>query len=105
MNTALNRDVPKGSQATGATDLPELVNRLAQELAQIQRTQAAAQQKLGTTTRSLEARTQELAEARAALALLLATLDASQDGILAMGYFGRAMHYNTSFVDLWRIPQ
>jgi PAS domain S-box-containing protein len=79
------------------------VNRLAQELAQLQRSLAAAQNKLGTTSRTLEGRTQELAEARAALALLLATLDATQDGILAVGYFGRAMHYNTRFVEIWRI--
>jgi PAS domain-containing protein len=86
-------------------DLPGLVNRLAQELAQMQRMLAAAQQKLGTTGRTLETRTQELTEARAALTLLLATLDAAQDGIVAMGYFGRAMHYNARFVEIWRIPQ
>ncbi len=90
---------------TPSAELPELVNRLAQELAQMQRTLATAQNKLGTTTRTLGARTQELTEARAALALLLATLDATQDGILALGYFGRAMHYNTRFVEIWKIPQ
>jgi PAS domain-containing protein len=89
---------------TAGADLPGLVNRLAQELAQMQRHLAAAQNKLGTASRTIETRTQELTEARAALALLLATLDASQDGILAVGYFGRAMHYNTRFVELWRIP-
>lgn len=95
---ALNETAP-------AADLPELVNRLAQELAQIQRTLANAQHKLGTATRTLGTRTQELTEARAALALLLATLDATQDGILALGYFGRAMHYNARFVEIWNIPQ
>jgi PAS domain-containing protein len=84
--------------------LAELVNRLAQELANERRALAVATQKLGTTSRTLEGRTQELTEARAALALLLATLDSTSDGILAMGYFGRAMHYNTRFVEMWRIP-
>jgi PAS domain-containing protein len=84
--------------------LAELVNRLAQQLANERRALAAATQKLGTATRTLEGRTQELTEARAALALLLATLDSTSDGILAMGYFGRAMHYNTRFVEMWRIP-
>jgi PAS domain-containing protein len=84
--------------------LTELVNRLAQELANERRALATATQKLGTTSRTLESRTQELTEARAALALLLATLDSTTDGILAMGYFGRAMHYNTRFVEMWRIP-
>jgi len=85
--------------------LGELVNRLTQELAHAQRALAAAHQKLSSTSRSLEARTQELTEARAALALLLATLDSTTDGILAMGYFGRAMHYNTRFNEMWRISQ
>jgi PAS domain S-box-containing protein len=84
--------------------LPDLVNQLAQELAEARRALAAATQKLGTTSRTLEGRTHELIEARAALALLLATLDSTTDGILAMGYFGRAMHYNTRFIEMWRIP-
>lgn len=84
--------------------LADLVNRLAQELAEVRRALAAATQKLGTTSRTLEGRTQELTEAKAALALLLATLDSTSEGILAMGYFGRAMHYNTRFIEMWRIP-
>lgn len=91
-------------EAVRDTGLAELVNRLAQELANERRALAAATQKLGTTSRALDGRTQELTEARAALALLLATLDSTTDGILAMGYFGRAMHYNTRFVEMWRIP-
>jgi PAS domain-containing protein len=85
--------------------LGDLVNRLTRELAHAQRALAASHQKLNSASRSLEARTQELTEARAALALLLATLDSTTDGVLAMGYFGRAMHYNTRFVEMWRIPQ
>lgn len=87
-----------------ASGLTDLVNRLTQELAESRRSLAAATQKLGSASRSLEARTQELTEARAALALLLATLDSTTDGILALGYFGRAMHYNTRFIEMWRIP-
>lgn len=85
--------------------LADLVNRLTQELAHSQRALNAAQQKLGSASRSLESRTQELTEARAALALLLATLDSTTDGILALGYFGRAMHYNSRFIDMWGIAQ
>jgi PAS domain-containing protein len=95
---APKQDAP---EAAGLTDL---VNRLAQELAEARRALAAATQKLGTTSRTLEGRTQELTEARAALALLLATLDSTTDGILAMGYFGRAMHYNTRFIEIWSLP-
>jgi PAS domain-containing protein len=97
----VSADHPQDSHEAGLT---ELVNRLAQELANERRALATATQKLGTTSRTLESRTQELTEARAALALLLATLDSTTDGILAMGYFGRAMHYNTRFVEMWRIP-
>lgn len=88
-----------------AAGLTDLVNRLAQELTEARRALATATQKLGTTSRTLEGRTQELTEARSALALLLATLDATTDGILAMGYFGRAMHYNMRFIEMWGIPQ
>ena len=100
---------PGGAQAEKqqrlqAAGLPDLVNRLAQELAEARRALAAATQKLGTTSRTLESRTHELTEARAALSLLLATLDSTTDGVLAMGYFGRAMHYNTRFIEMWRIP-
>jgi PAS domain-containing protein len=87
-----------------AAGLMDLVNRLAQELTEARRSLATATQKLGTTSRTLEGRTQELTEARAALALLLATLDSTTEGILAMGYFGRAMHYNSRFIEMWRIP-
>lgn len=88
-----------------AAPLADLVNRLTQELAESRRALAAATQKLGTASRSLEARTQELTEARAALTLLLATLDSTTDGILAFGYFGRAMHYNSRFIEMWHIPE
>lgn len=84
--------------------MTDLVNRLAQELAEARRSLAAVNLRLGTTSRRLEGRTQELVEARTALALLLATLDSTTDGILAVGYFGRAMHYNTRFIEMWRIP-
>jgi len=94
---------PEKQPAPQAAGLTDLVNRLAQELAEARRALAAATQKLGTTSRTLEGRTQELTEAKAALALLLATLDSTTDGILAMGYFGRAMHYNTRFIEMWGI--
>lgn len=91
------------ADAAPAGNLGNLVNRLAQELAEARRTLASTQQRLGSASRTLEGRTQELTEARAALALLLATLDSTTDGILAMGYFGRAMHYNNRFMEMWRI--
>ena len=93
---------PGEAQAVG---LQELVNRLAQELAEARRTLAGVQQRLGTASRTLEGRTQELTEARTALSLLLATLDSTNEGVLAVGHFGRAMHYNSRFIEMWRLPQ
>ncbi len=87
-----------------AQAMQDLVNRLTQELAQMQRTQAASRQKLLKATQSLDVRTQELTESRASVELLLATLDSAQDGVLAMGWFGRAMHFNARFTEIWKIP-
>lgn len=91
--------------ASSDDGLGGLVNKLAQELAGVRRMLAAAQQKLGATGRTLEGRTQELTEARTALSLLLATLDSTTDGIIALGYFGRAMHFNARFVEIWGLPE
>jgi PAS domain-containing protein len=104
MVQARSSAVKAEKQPAAQAGLVDLVNRLAQELAEARRVLATTTQKLGTTSRTLEGRTQELTEARAALALLLATLDSTTEGILAMGYFGRAMHYNTRFIEMWRIP-
>jgi sensor histidine kinase regulating citrate/malate metabolism len=84
--------------------MDELVNSLTQELAAARHSLHKAQNKLGTAARSLEARSQELAEARAAVTLLLATLDSTTEGVLAVGHFGRAMHFNARFIEIWRIP-
>jgi PAS domain-containing protein len=86
-------------------ELASLVNRLAQELAEAQRVAAAAMARLTRTSRQLEVRTQDLTESRAALALLLASLDCNDDGMIAFGHFGRAMHYNSRFVEIWQIGQ
>lgn len=104
VQASTGREKADKKAAAQPAGLMDLVNRLAQELTEARRSLAAATQKLGSTSRTLEGRTQELTEARSALALLLATLDSTTDGILAMGYFGRAMHYNTRFIEMWRIP-
>lgn len=100
LGAAGNLPAPPTALAAGHT---ELVNRLAQELTEARRQHAAVKLRLAGATRTLEARTQELTEARAALALLLATLDSTSDAVLAVGYFGRAMHFNTRFIEMWRI--
>ena len=99
----MGKSKPAEPDPEPAAGLAELVNRLAQELAEARRSLTAAQQRLGHASRTLEGRTRELTEARAALTLLLATLDSTTEGVLAMGHFGRAMHYNRRFMELWRI--
>jgi PAS domain-containing protein len=86
-------------------DMGALVNRLAGELAQAQREHAALARKVNAGIRTLETRTRELTEARTALTLLLSTLDCIGDGVLAIGQFGRAMHYNLRFIETWAIPE
>jgi hypothetical protein len=87
-----------------AQPLTGLVNRLAQELADVQRAHAAANAKLLKANRALEVRNRELTETRAVHVLLLATLDVASEGIVAVAHFGgRAMHCNSRFVQMWRI--
>lgn len=90
--------------ASPGSGVGDLVNRLAQELAQLQRSLASANRKLASSNRSLEARTQELGEARNCAALLRASLDCAQDGLMAVARFGRTMHCNARFAQIWRIP-
>ena len=92
------------SQATTPpSGVGDLVNRLAQELAQLQRSLANMNRKLVSTSRSLEARTQELGEVRNSVTLLRASLDCTQDGLMAVARFGRTMHCNARFAEIWRI--
>ncbi|HYF17921.1 MAG TPA: hypothetical protein VEA40_08630 [Ramlibacter sp.] len=81
----------------------DLVNRLTSELAQVQRALANAQQKLGATTRTLQARTLELGDARTAVDMLLATLDSDTHAVLVMGTHGRSMNCNALFERLWGV--
>jgi signal transduction histidine kinase/CheY-like chemotaxis protein len=43
------------------------------------------------------------ADLASSLALLRATLDASTDGVLLLDRGGRVLHYNTSFLEMWKI--
>lgn len=86
-----------------AAELPDLVNRLTQELSAARRALAAANQRLGTAGRTLESRTHEMSEARTAQALLLAALESATDGVLAIGLDG-SMRHNSRFTEMWNIP-
>ena len=54
---------------------------------------------------ALETRTRELGDARSSLSLLYATLDSTTDGVLAVRYEPKSMHYNIAFVEMWNLPE
>lgn len=103
MSESLEAGALGASAVAGFAAQDDLVNRLAQELAHAQRALAGAQQKLNSVTRSLAVRTQELAQSRGALSLLQATLDSTSEGVLSHGQFGRTLHFNARFAQMWRI--
>ncbi|MBC7379478.1 MAG: response regulator [Burkholderiaceae bacterium] len=60
---------------------------------------------LAVRTQQLEERDRELADVRSAQSLLLATLDATNDGILAIQYSDGGLYYNIRFIEMWAIPE
>lgn len=93
----------RASETPEASVVGDLVNRLAQELAQMQRSLATSHRKLASSMRSLEARTQELGEARTAVTLLRASLECSRDGLMAVPRFGKTTHFNARFAQIWGV--
>ena len=61
-----------------------------------------AEQDLLSAKEALEVKTQELARS---LALMVATLEATWDGILVTDEAGRVTTFNTRFVEMWRLPR
>ena len=64
-----------------------------------------AEQEVAALREELAQRTSELADVRAAQSLLLATLDASNDGILAIQYGGGGLYYNIRYIEMWSVPE
>lgn len=62
-------------------------------------------EELAKARRSLQARTSELAQARSSLSLMFATLDAAEDGMMAVQFADGALYYNIAFVEMWGIPE
>lgn len=65
----------------------------------------ALREELAKLRRSLQARTAELAQARSSLSLMFATLDAAEDGMMAVQFADGALYYNIAFVEMWGIPE
>lgn len=65
----------------------------------------ALREELSKVRRSLQARTSELAQARSSLSLMFATLDSTEDGMMAVQFTDGALYYNIAFVEMWGIPE
>ncbi|MBC7434879.1 MAG: response regulator [Bdellovibrionales bacterium] len=65
---------------------------------------APVEQELAELRKQLARRTRELADVRSTQSLLLATLDASNDGILAIQY-GGGLYYNIRYIEMWGVPE
>jgi PAS domain S-box-containing protein len=80
----------------------ELLRTVAMQNAQsIFAAKQRAENALVEANRALEARTAELAES---VALLKATLDATNDAILVTSSSGEVLEYNEQLVELWKLP-
>ncbi|MDP3761006.1 MAG: response regulator [Ramlibacter sp.] len=62
-------------------------------------------EELRIARRQLERMGENLTEQRSSMALLFATLDATDDGIMAFQFADGKLFYNTAFVTMWRIPE
>jgi len=65
----------------------------------------ALREELRRVRRQVEGLVGELACSRSSLSLLFATLDSTDDGIVAYQFAENALFYNTAFVTMWGIPE
>jgi two-component system sensor histidine kinase/response regulator len=66
---------------------------------------ASLEAQLLEARQALETRTRELGDARSTMSLLYGTLDSTTDGVLAVRYEPKSMHYNIAFVEMWGLPE
>ncbi|MES2975451.1 MAG: response regulator [Pseudomonadota bacterium] len=97
-----------GSAFAPLSDLaPTRGESLVSELEDLRRSRGAGtlEQELAATRHALRELTRELGEARTAQSLLLATLDATSDGVLAINYTDGSLYYNIRYIEMWGIPE
>jgi PAS domain S-box-containing protein len=83
-------------------ELGQLIDGFNEMLAQIQQRDNALQAARDTLENRVEERTNELANS---LSLLNATLNSTEDGILAVDLNGRVICHNERFPAMWGVPQ
>jgi PAS domain S-box-containing protein len=90
------------AKKTSEDELGQLIDGFNEMLAQIQQRDNALQAARDTLENRVEERTNELANS---LSLLNATLNSTEDGILAVDLSGRVICHNERFPAMWSIPQ
>ena len=98
---AVEKNYSVRAKKTSEDELGQLIDGFNEMLAQIQQRENALQAARDTLENRVEERTNELANS---LSLLNATLNSTEDGILAVDLGGRAICYNERFPAMWGIP-
>jgi two-component system, sensor histidine kinase and response regulator len=66
---------------------------------------ASLREELRIARRQADRLAENLAQSKSTVSLLFATLDSTDDGIMAFQFADNALFYNTAFVTMWRIPE
>jgi len=101
-SVAVDKDYSVRATKTSEDELGQLINGFNEMLAQIQQRENALQGARDTLENRVEERTNELANS---LSLLNATLNSTEDGILAVDLSGRAICHNERFPAMWGMPE
>ncbi|RYF43310.1 MAG: PAS domain-containing sensor histidine kinase [Comamonadaceae bacterium] len=99
---AMDRAPTELSNALAANDPAP---RAADEVAQLRRDLAEANERQAIQDNRLLVRDRELQLLRHSHEQLVSTLDAASDGILTLRYSDNSLYYNIRFVELWGIPE
>mgnify|MGYP001421949732 CR=1 FL=1 len=97
----VNKDYSVRVRKVAEDELGQLTDGFNEMLSQIQERDVALQAARDQLEQRVEERTSELARS---LSLLNATLESTADGILVVDQSGHITHYNSKFLEMWRIP-
>lgn len=98
---AVEKDYAVRVEPHGKDELGKLVTGFNEMLKEIEQRDLALQQAHDELERRVQERTQELARS---LALITATLEASNDGIIALGFDGDVTRWNERYCKMWAFP-
>jgi len=101
-SVAVEKNYSVRAKKTSEDELGQLIDGFNDMLAQIQQRENALQAARDTLENRVEERTNELANS---LSLLNATLNSTEDGILAVDLEGRVICHNDRFPAMWSMPE